>query len=448
MTNQHLSGRTGTETAVADFARELIAQGHRPSVYATQLGPLAEELAQTGVAVTNDLRKLRRPEVIHGHHLLETLAAVRHFPGIPALFVCHDRLAWHDATPRHSQVKRYVAVDENCLERLNENAWMEPARTRVILNAVDLSRFRPRAPLPPKPRRALVFSNYAGAGTHLEPIREACSGLGLPLEVAGEDAGSLWTQPETRLGEFDLVFAKARCALEAMAVGAAVVLCDTRGLGPMVTSAEVARLRRWNFGMRTLTSPLEPELIAGQVLRYDARDASDVSAYVRRHAGLDEAVRQYVDLYEEITQRRAWPAWRDLFSRDYPRTKPLKPRHITRMNLRLGQWPAQVRAGEAFPLAAVLCSHSRRVVATAPPWPALLTLFWRREGSDGRGTEGVRSLVSPPLRRGETRTYAVSATAPSEPGAYVARVTVIQENWSYLDQATPPVYAEARIEVV
>ena len=41
----------------------------------------------------------------------------------------------------------------------------------------------------------------------------------------------------TLTGDYDLVFAKARCALEAMAVGAAVVLCDTHGLGPMVTSA-------------------------------------------------------------------------------------------------------------------------------------------------------------------------------------------------------------------
>lgn len=53
------------------------------------------------------------------------------------------------------------------------------------------------------------------------------------------------------LGGYDLVFAKARCALEAMAVGCAVVLCDVGGLGPLVTRAQVQHLRRWNFGRRT-----------------------------------------------------------------------------------------------------------------------------------------------------------------------------------------------------
>ena len=54
------------------------------------------------------------------------------------------------------------------------------------------------------------------------------------------------------LGQYDIVFAKARCALEALAVGNAVVLCDTVGVGPMVTTGEVDRLRRLNFGVRAL----------------------------------------------------------------------------------------------------------------------------------------------------------------------------------------------------
>jgi hypothetical protein len=33
------------------------------------------------------------------------------------------------------------------------------------------------------------------------------------------------------LGRYDLVFAKAKCAIEAMVVGAAVIVCDANGLG-------------------------------------------------------------------------------------------------------------------------------------------------------------------------------------------------------------------------
>ena len=51
-------------------------------------------------------------------------------------------------------------------------------------------------------------------------------------------------QPERVLGRYDIVFAKAKAAMEAMAVGAAVVLCDFGGVGPMVTWADFDRLRR------------------------------------------------------------------------------------------------------------------------------------------------------------------------------------------------------------
>jgi len=56
----------------------------------------------------------------------------------------------------------------------------------------------------------------------LEPIFEACSMLSLAVDVfdSGVSASNNW--PEELLPEYDLVFAKARCALEAMATGAAV----------------------------------------------------------------------------------------------------------------------------------------------------------------------------------------------------------------------------------
>ncbi|MDQ1397071.1 MAG: hypothetical protein QOG64_2330, partial [Acidimicrobiaceae bacterium] len=111
--------------------------------------------------------------------------------------------------------------------------------------------------------------------------------------------GASSARPEDLLPAYDLVFAKAKCALEAMAVGAAVVLCDAQGTGPMVTSGEFDRLRRLNFGARALQCRLDPEAILGEVKRYDPADAAVVSARVRTEAGLDGAVDELVALYRE-----------------------------------------------------------------------------------------------------------------------------------------------------
>ena len=97
-----------------------------------------------------------------------------------------------------------------------------------------------------------------------------------------------------------ILYPKARCALEAMAVGCAAVLCDKRGLGGMVRTNDVATLREWNFGMRCLQQPASTGRVIREILAYDAADAAAVSAYIRENASLDCALDRYISLYEEI----------------------------------------------------------------------------------------------------------------------------------------------------
>ena len=176
----------------------------------------------------------------------------------------------------------------------------------MILNSVDLTRFRPRPPLPSRPKRALVFSNAAGPGqAHLPAIQKACAAAGIEVETVGASAGKSLARPEEALGEFDLVFAKAKAALEAMSVGAAVILCDAVGAGPMVTTANLDQLRRINFGMRALTNPVTPEFLGGEIARYDAADAAAVSRAVREAAGTAAMVGELCSLYEEVVAEHA-----------------------------------------------------------------------------------------------------------------------------------------------
>jgi hypothetical protein len=102
------------------------------------------------------------------------------------------------------------------------------------------------------------------------------------------------------LGHYDLVFAKAKAAMEAMAVGCAVVLCDQIGLGPMVTAERFDELRAANFGRRSLTSPIKPRHLLSEIDRYDSRDAAEVSRRLRACAGLTETVNSLVALYREV----------------------------------------------------------------------------------------------------------------------------------------------------
>jgi hypothetical protein len=315
LTNTTLAHRTGSELYVVELARALQGRGHQPLAYSPVLGDLARELAATGVPVVSDLAALdplgRPPDLIHGHHHVETLTALLHFPAVPGLFVCHGYQPWEEAPLLFPRLLRYVAVDLPTAERLT-HAGVPPERVETILNFVDLSRFRPRSALPPYPRRALVFSNNAQERTHLPVIRAACADLGIEVDVAGLASGQVADRPEELLPGYPLVFAKARAAIEALAVGAAVVLCDAAGCGPMVTDAEFGRLRRLNFGFRTLDQPLSVTALQTQIARYAPLDAARVSARLRAEAGLEAAVERYLDLYRRILdEQQASAATRD-----------------------------------------------------------------------------------------------------------------------------------------
>jgi hypothetical protein len=302
ITNTTLATRTGTETYVRDLALALLRRGHAPVVYSPEMGEIARELRKGTVPVVEDLRDIGiTPDCIHGNQAAELMTALLHFPGVPAVFFCHSWIGWPNVPPRFPRILRCVAVDDTCRDRLALEHGVGEERLRVLLNAVDLERFRPRTTqLPARPRRALVFSNTANDSTHLVAIREACERAGISLDVVGAEAGNSTSQPEMLLGQYDLVFAKARCALEAMAVGAAVVLCDMFGSGPLVTTAEFERLRRLNFGMRSLDRPIDAEVLSREIERYDAADAAEVSRRVRESAGLDSLVEEIIDLYREV----------------------------------------------------------------------------------------------------------------------------------------------------
>jgi hypothetical protein len=174
------------------------------------------------------------------------------------------------------------------------------ASIRVMTNSVDLQRFTQRPPLPAVPRRAAVFSNAARENTWVAPIREACTRRGIELDVIGESSGRFAARPEETLREYDVVFAKARCALEALAVGASVIVCDYAGFAGMVTTRNRAQLQQLNFGTRTLQHPITAELVLEALEQYDPADAAAVSRSIRAASGADVLAADLIALYEEV----------------------------------------------------------------------------------------------------------------------------------------------------
>src|SRR5207247_10105945 len=110
ITNCGIKNRTGTEIVAMELARGLRCAVHRPMVWAPVLcATVAADLIASGIPVTSNLDELPyAPDLIHGHHHLETVETIRRFPDARAIFVCYSGFGWHDAPPRHPAIRRYV----------------------------------------------------------------------------------------------------------------------------------------------------------------------------------------------------------------------------------------------------------------------------------------------------------------------------------------------------
>lgn len=301
LTNSFISNWSGSELYIRDLALELKKRGHLPIAYSTRLGKLAQELRALSIPVVDDLNAAGAPpDLIHGQHHLETMTALLHFPGVPAVYFCHGWLPWEEIPPRHPQIGRYVAVSDTVQDWLIHQHGIPAENVTTILNFVDLERFRPRPLLPPIPARALVFSNLASEANFVPLVRQACGRHAISLEVVGYASGNPSFRPENMLGDYDLVFARGRAALESLAVGAAVVCCDVEGLGPLVTSRNLEGLRRKNFGTAVLDRPITADGLDAEIQGYDPADNQKVSQAVRASAGLTSAADRIVETYRTV----------------------------------------------------------------------------------------------------------------------------------------------------
>jgi glycosyltransferase involved in cell wall biosynthesis len=303
ITNIWLADHGGTEVGVRDLATALHKNGIDVEVYSPKLGAVADEIVQAGIHVVNSIRNLHsKPDLIQGQHFGPTMDAMIEFPDVPVIYILHDRTFPTDVPPKLNQIVRYIAVDYNCLDRLVTDNNIPVQNTSVLYNWVDTDRFKLRSNIRKKPQTALVFSNYARKDNYYLPIREACDQLNIKLDVIGCSFNNEIRDPENVLHNYDLVFAKAKAAMESLATGAGVILCDTRGLGEFVTAEKFQYFRKFNFGMKTLTRPVEVSSLKVEIARYNTDEIYKTSRMIREAASFPTYIREIVQIYKSAIE--------------------------------------------------------------------------------------------------------------------------------------------------
>jgi hypothetical protein len=315
LTNSFLASRTGSEMAVRDFAVGLKRRNHAIEVYANVLTKAwRENLARHGIRAVDRIEDLQqRPDVVHGQHTIAFLPCMIRFPDAGVVQWIHDIRDPIDTPLGHCAIAHHVAVDEFRADRVAE-ALGTRDHVSVVANAVDLSRFSPHGLS--ADRRALCILKRDGLERTRDVIAQAAAKTGWSAHFAGPGAGhEILNMPDT-LRQFDLVVTSGRCALEALAMGRAVIACDGNRLGGLVTEDTWARLRRNNIGLNAMTAVLNEDNALKEFAAVDLERtwafASQIRGEIDLEPRLDEIERLYRHVnrtHDPLLDRTARSAW-------------------------------------------------------------------------------------------------------------------------------------------
>jgi Glycosyltransferase Family 4 len=303
ITLRELINWRGTEMFTIEVANELRKRGHDVALYTPRVGFPANLIHASGAWVKSQLRDIPwTPDVIHGQHHLQAMAALSFFLDVPAIYHCHGVFPWPEEAPNHVRIGKYLVTCEAMKPRLTTVNGIPADRVTVLSGFVNVKRFSNVRSPASRLVRAVVFGELGLSFHELRKLEKACRETGISLDKIGYAYGNPKERPEEFLPQFDVVFAIGRCAIEAMACGCAVIPIVPGLAGKLITPENFDDFAFSNFSPRYFASGLQisNEWLAEEISHYSPDATAKVVSTVRSEKSLDQAVNQLESIYDGV----------------------------------------------------------------------------------------------------------------------------------------------------
>lgn len=299
LASNHL-GLGGSESYLLTVAEQLDRLGHETTLFARELGAGAELARSRGFRVVDENRLPEACDAALVQDAGVALDLASRYPGVRQVFVAHSEIFDLQLPPQlEGLVSAVVALNDRVAERLR--ALAVPTPVVRLRQPIDTERFAPGAPLPERPRRALLLSNNPVAD-RLAMLEAACAEVGLELTRVGGEAGQV-SDPRSRLVDADVVIGYGRSVLEAMACGRAAYVYDRHGGDGWVTSESYAEIEADGFGGRTGRTVADRDTLRADLARFDPAMGPVNHDLVFAHHRANVHAQELVELLEGDRER-------------------------------------------------------------------------------------------------------------------------------------------------
>ncbi|MDQ3870867.1 MAG: hypothetical protein M3301_04530 [Chloroflexota bacterium] len=291
---QGLATPAGTEKYVCLVARELQLLGHATVIAAEELGPMADHAESQALVVVRTAADLPAGcDAILANDASSAAMLAARYPSARLVHVAHSDVFDHQAPVLVPGVTdAVVACSDRMAARMEALALNAPV-VRLRLPVV-LDRLLGTGPLPDRPRRAVIVSNYL-AGDRRRALVDAWQARGVTCAQIGVPTQPL-LDPGPAMRDADIVVAKAGAALEGMAAERAVYVYDQFGGDGWVTPENYEAFEADNLAGLASPRPRTPAQIAADLDAYHPDMGWLNGELVRAHHEPRKHARQLVEL--------------------------------------------------------------------------------------------------------------------------------------------------------
>jgi hypothetical protein len=230
LANRHLLAAGGTEVHLVTIAEQLQRLGHEVLLYAPELGPFGDHARRRGLDVYDNLRELPSScDVTFSQDGIVVYDLAERYPEALSLFrICGD-VADFQLPPQLRSVVDLVVVLSDRYDRI-ARACAEQVPVLRLQVPIDIDRLVPLGVIRERPEQAVMLGNYA---ERHELVSDVWRRQGIEVRQVGGHAQSY--DVAAAVADADIVVAKSRAALDAMACGRAVYIFDMFGGDGWVT---------------------------------------------------------------------------------------------------------------------------------------------------------------------------------------------------------------------
>ena len=281
---------TGVPTYTLTLYNQLVARGHKVTVYCPENGQLSSRME-----VISSLEFAGWPDVILAQHNTLAREMRKKWPDIPMIFISHGILPDLEQPPTDIKIDKYIAVSEEVM--LNLMSYDIDAK--IVRNFVDTDRFYSKESVRDKPERLLFISNFKRWKT-FETIQKSCKIMGIEFRHLGYTSHPKY-EVEDYINQSDIVVSLGRGIIEAMACGRPAIVFDRRRGEGYINEGTYRRSRMNNLSGRAYTLDCKSKVIIGEIKKYNPDDGVTNRNIVLRYHNHVKAVDTIMEIVREYS---------------------------------------------------------------------------------------------------------------------------------------------------